>query len=100
MHAALGSMCGASEVTPARTNLDLNNPHKGFMLWGTEGRQGAARLAARVHTIREQTGLRGESVMSDQQRVTAAEETRQRDDLPVETSALTSKGERNADHCS
>lgn len=37
----LAYRCGAEEVRPARTDLDLNNPHQGFMLWGSDYASGA-----------------------------------------------------------
>ncbi len=33
---------GAATVHPARTELDIDNPHKGFMLWGTDYAAGPA----------------------------------------------------------
>lgn len=37
----LASSARAAEVFPAGTTNDLNNPHKGFMLWGTDYAAGA-----------------------------------------------------------
>jgi len=38
---ACGAVFGGS-VSPAKTANDLNNPHKGFMLWGTDYSDGPA----------------------------------------------------------
>ena len=39
---SLGNVCRAGETTPKKTQLDLNNPHKGFMLWGTDYASGGS----------------------------------------------------------
>ncbi|MEP3481427.1 MAG: DUF4832 domain-containing protein [Fuerstiella sp.] len=39
---ATGTLCRGGEVKPVQTTLDLNNPHKGFMLWGTDFVAGAS----------------------------------------------------------
>lgn len=39
--AAIALQASAAEIRPATTQSDLNNPHKGFILWGTDYAAGA-----------------------------------------------------------